>query len=324
MGPTTALQRPDLGATLEEFDVMAASQGMIADQVAPAVDVAEPSMNIGKLPIEALLANRDTARAPGGKYARGDYEFEHFSFTTEEHGAEEPVDDKLRKVYARYFDAEVVATRRAQDVVLRNREKRVAALLFNATTWTGGNLFLDVTNEWDDLANATPITDMLTAIEKVFTNSGLEPNALICNRFVLRNLMNCNQVVDRIKSAGFDDPKNISLPALAQLLFPAIPGARIIVSGAPKNTANPNKAASIARIWSNEYAMIARVASSNDVREACVARSFHYVEDGSELNGLVETYRDESVRSDIVRVRHETDELVMYKEAAFLLGNITT
>lgn len=324
MSPTSALQRPDLGATLEEFSLDAANQGLIGDAVAPSIDVTQTSENIGKLPLEALLANRDTARAPGGKYARGNYKFETFAYATEEHGAEEPVDDKLRKIYARYFDCEAVATRRARDVVLRNREIRMASLLFNPTTWNGATLFANVTNEWDDKTNAVPIDDILAAIERMFALSGLEPNALICNKFVLRNLMNCASVIDRIKSAGFDDPKNISLSALAQLLFPATPGARIVVAGAGKNNANPGQSASIGRIWSNEYAMIAKIAMTNDPREACVARQFHYTADGSEDGGAVETYRDETVRGDVVRVRHDSDELVMYTEAAQLLGNITT
>jgi hypothetical protein len=38
----------------------------------------------------------------------------------------------------------------------------------------------------------------------------------------------------------------------------------------------------------------------------------------------VESYREEQTRSDIIRVRHDVDELVLYKDAGFLLGNITT
>ncbi len=322
--PSSALQRPDLGATMEEFDVEAARKGFIADMIAPAVDVIETAANIGRIPIEALLANRDTARAPGSGYSRGDYKFEDFYYTTSEHGAEEVVDDKLRKVFARYFDTEVIAARRALDVVLRNREKRVAAMLFNATTWTGGSLTTAIGDEWDDLGNAVPIDDIMAATEKVYVGIGANPNALILNSKVLRNLMNCDQIIDRIKFSGKDDPKNVSLSALAQLLFPGVPNARIVVAGSPKNTANPGQTAAISRVWSDEYVMVAKIADSMDPAEPAVARSFHYTPDGSELNGRVESYREESVRGDIVRVRHETGEKVMYTEAAHLLSNATT
>ena len=55
----------------------------------------------------------------------------------------------------------------------------------------------------------------------------------------------------------------------------------------------------------------------------CIGRCFHYAEDGSEEMGHIETYRDEPVRSDIVRVRHEIDEQVLLVAAGHLLDNIT-
>ena len=49
----------------------------------------------------------------------------------------------------------------------------------------------------------------------------------------------------------------------------------------------------------------------------------HWQEDGSQVDGRVETYRDETIRSDVVRVRHDVDEKVLYTEAADLLSNVT-
>ena len=40
--------------------------------------------------------------------------------------------------------------------------------------------------------------------------------------------------------------------------------------------------------------------------------------------GMVESYREEAVRGEVIRVRHDTAEVVLYKEAAHLLSNITT
>jgi hypothetical protein len=37
----------------------------------------------------------------------------------------------------------------------------------------------------------------------------------------------------------------------------------------------------------------------------------------------VESYRDEKVRGDVIRVRHDVDEIVLYPEAGHLLSNIT-
>ena len=322
--PSSALQRPDLAATFESFDLEGSRRQFIGGAVAPTVEVQLQSANVGKLPLAALLAERDTARAPGGGYTRGDYQFDTFSFACEEHGAEEPVDDRLAKIYARYFDAEAVATKRALDVVLRNRERRVAALLFNASTWTGSSLTTAITNEWDDATNATPIADVFAAAEKVIAGSGLVANALILNSFVFRNLCNTDEIVDRAKYAKVADVARLTPLDLAAILFPDVPGAKIVVAGGIRNSANEGATASPARIWSNEYAMVARIAETVDPQEPCVARSFHWAGDGSQADGRVESYREEKVRSNIIRVRLDSDEVTMYAQAAHLLSNATT
>ncbi len=328
MSPSNALQRPDLGASLEEYDVLADRAGYIADKVAPSIDVAQQTANIGRLPLEALLFQRNTKRAPGSPYSRGNYKFEDFSYATAENGTEETVDDRLAKIYRRYIDAEQVATKRAQGVILRNREGRVASMLFNTGTWTGPTLTTGVTNEWDDFTAATPFADVQAAVLKVFNATGLSCNALILNSEVFKNLVQCQDIITRAVDLGLiqtrNELDNLTAQMIARLLFPDVPDAMIVVAGGVKNGANTGQTASPARIWNGEYAMVARIARSNDPQEPCVARSFHYTEDGSSLDGTVETYREESIRGDVVRVRHETAEVVMYKEAAHLLSNITT
>jgi hypothetical protein len=98
----------------------------------------------------------------------------------------------------------------------------------------------------------------------------------------------------------------------------------IIVNGGAKNTAKEGQSVTFDKLWSDEYAMVCRVATTSDPREPCIARTFHWDEDGSSIGGTVETYRDERIRGDVVRVRHETDEFVMYKELGHLLYNVTT
>jgi hypothetical protein len=66
------------------------------------------------------------------------------------------------------------------------------------------------------------------------------------------------------------------------------------------------------------------VATDQDIRTPCVARTFHWSEDGSQIGGTVETYYDDPRRSNIVRVRHQVDELVLYPETGHLISNVTT
>lgn len=320
--PTSALStlRLDLAESFMEFELEAQRRGFIADRVLPVVEVMKQAGNFGKIPIEQLLQQRDTARSPGSGYARGKFTFGKATYTCEEHGAEEAIDDREAAMYRDYFDAEQISTQRALDVVLRNAEIRAAALIFNATTWTSNTTA--VTNEWDDLVNAVPLTDVEAAVQAVWAASGLWPNVMIIDRKVFRNLRNCEQIIDRIKYAGIMDPAagNITAAAMAQVFDLD----EIIIAGSPKTTAIEGQDTVIAGIWDDEYAMLCRVATSQDMREPCIGRTFHWGDDGSALRGTFETYREEKVRSDIVRVRHDVDELVLYVEAGHLLSNITS
>ena len=317
--PTSALTtlRPDLAGSLEEFSSEADRVGFIAHRVLPVFETAKQSGTFGRIPIEQLLQTRDTARAPGSGYARGQFTFGTDTFACSEHGAEEPVDDREAAMYAEFFDAEQVSSQRALDAVLRNAEIRVAAAVFNATTWTPTT----ITNEWDDLANAVPLTDVEARVQAIYAASGLWPDTLIINRKVFRNLRNCAQIIDRVKSQGFMDVRagNITELALSQAF-----DLNLIVAGGTKNTANESATASLSPVWSDEYAMVCKIIQGNDIREPGLGRTFHWNEDGSSIDGRVESYRDETVRSDIMRVRHDVDEKILYTEAAALLDNVTT
>lgn len=326
-GPSTTLStlRPELAAFLD-FDLAADRAGYIGAMVAPIMDVALQSDNPGRIRLADLLPDLDgdsTKRAAGSNYSRGKFDFEKFTYATEEHGHEETIDDRDRRRYRHLIDAEAVAVQRALTYVLGNYERRVADLLFNTTTWTGASLTTAVSNEWDDFTNATPVDDVLDAVQKVYSISGLDANAMWINKTVFQNLQQCDQIQDVLASSGAGESYKVG-NVTAQKLAEVLGLQFVFVAGGSRNNANPGQTPSPTRLWSGEYAMVGKVATSNDIREPCVARTFHWDEDGSSVGGTVEQYREEGVRGDVYRVRFDSDEVVMYKEAAHLLSNITT
>ncbi len=310
--------RSDLGGSLMEFDLIADRDGYIANRVFPVFEAATSVGQYGKIPLEQLLQQRETVRAPGSNYSRGNFTFEKLTFATEENGAEEPVDDREAELYRDFFDAELIAAARAQNSVVRNQEQRVADLVFNTTTFTGSSLYTDIATTWATYASATPIDNVQAAADKVYANSGLYANALICNRFAFRDLKRCAQVIDAIEASGAGSAAKLS-DISAELVAMALGLDMVIVAGGSKNSAKEGQTASVAQIWSSSYAMVARVCVTNDIREPGLGRIIHWGADGSNPEGLVETYRDESVRSEIVRFRHDVDEVLHYTECGHLL-----
>lgn len=318
LSPSTAITRPDLGLMMDEYDLEASRQGFIGLRLFRKLDVTEQAGVFGRMPIEELLKMRNTNRAPGSGYARQGARFEEDSYACKENGAEEPVDDREANMYRYRITAEKVAVNRAKDAVLRNHEVRVATKVYDTAVWTGSALTTAVSTQWQTVASATPITDVKNAKKKVFDGSGLMPNALVINWHQAEYLRESAQILDRIKYSGKDDPKAVTTEILAQ----ALDLKYILIAGGQYNSATAPGALALTKIWSNTYAMICRIAETDDVREPCIGRTFHYTGDGSEIDGRVEQYRDEPVRSEVFRVRHDTDEKLLYPQAAHLLTNV--
>jgi hypothetical protein len=309
---------------MEEFSLEADRNGFIGYQAYPVFEAAKSSGSFGIIPVEQLLHDADFhARAPGSGYARGSYKFEPASYTTLEYGWEEPVDEDEAEMYAEYFDAEMVATQRARDVVLRNAEKRIAAAVFNATTFAAYTT--GVTNEWDTnhTTNAVPIDDVEAACQAVWSQCGLWPNAIIMNRHVFRNLRNLDQILERISASGAGD-KIRAEDVTAQQLSAVFDLPHVLVAGGAKSTAKEGQTIAFDDIWSSEYAMVCRIAESNDIREPCIGRTFHWSATGSEIGGHIESYEEAQTRSTIIRCRHRVGEKGLYVQAGHLLSNVTT
>lgn len=315
-----ATLRPDLAGSFMEFDIEMQMSGFGAMRLAPPVDVLKQAGNFGKIPIEQLAKTRDSKRGPGSRYNRGTFDFDDASFSCEEHGIEEPVDDRTASMYADYFDAESVATKRARWGVMANYEQRVCDLCSDTAIWTGATLTTAASTPWTTTATATPIANVRAAKLAVRASSGLMANALVLswNRFQV--LKDCAEIVDRVKYSGFQDPTRRSITAEA--LAAVFDLDFLIVMGGVKDGGVEGATFSGSSFWTDTKAMVCRVATSNDPQEPCIARTFHWSEDGSAMGGTVETYRSEEVRGNVVRCRQDTDEIRMYVEAGHLLTSV--
>ena len=94
MLPSTAITRTDLASTFHEFDVVMSRKRFIGPRALRPRLVGVQAADVGKVPIEALLRNASDARSAGAGYKRDDFEFTKFSYTTDEHGREAPLDDR--------------------------------------------------------------------------------------------------------------------------------------------------------------------------------------------------------------------------------------
>lgn len=289
---STTFERPDLGAAYESFDHLSLMNGLVGLRVLKPFKVNAASGNFSVVPpTEYHRDNAAVKRAPGAGYHRDELRFGQQSWACEERGAEELLDDRERAAYGYTgirFDQ--IGADRAVAKVLRNLEIEVASLIQDSTTYS--SQATSAGTAWTTHASATPISNLLAARQSFRNLNGVYPNAVVIEDRALTELEQCAEYLDRVKYTTAPGDQS-SLSALAAVLKVD----EIIVAASSRNTAGAGLAASFSGIWNPAIVSLVRVAKSDDLREMCTGRTF-MLEDL-----IIDEYRDESRRSDVIRAR---------------------
>jgi hypothetical protein len=296
----TALQRPDLGESAFEINQEAPTMGYIGSIVFPYHRVRVNSMEYPVMPKELLLQLLDTSRGPSGHYNRWEGQFESGFFKTYERGLEAVRDDRFLAMYESLFDYELMLTRVNQEGIMRKMEYDIAAKVFNTAQFTPHNAAVN----WATVDSATPKKDIDEG-KKALRLNGVTPNCLIVTYSQFLDLQRNAEIQARVYQI-FPDAMKTGDVTIAHLRS-YFDVEQVLVAGAIYNSAQRNQDAEIAEIWGDRYAMLCRIArQGSDITEPCIGRTFLWNEGaGAEL--IVEEYRDESVRSDVIRNRHDVD-----------------
>ena len=309
-GARLATQRRDLESFVE-FDLIANRAGFIGYQVLPMLDVSYQADNFGRIPQDQLARLAEVERTSQGGYNRIHWTFEDDSYQTREYGLEGPIDRRNARIYREVVDAYRATTAIVTHNILARAELRVAAEMaaaaFNSTavgtSWLPANA-----------ATNTPITDVKDASQRVRDAMGQYANAAIMTRFEFRNCQESDQVHQRIHAMGAGGPIKPT-DITKELLAQCFDVEKVIVADSCYDD-SPEDAdgsgANLVDIWERGTIYVCKLAKTQSIEESCVGRTFHWTGDGSTANGTVETYYEEKVRGDVVRVRHETDEKIIY------------
>lgn len=307
---TQSVPRLDLGQALEEYPLT--TGGFIADRIMPVLNVPKKEGAFSVITRESILRARNVKRAKGSAYSRDSFDKDDVSYRCEEYGHEQILGDDEVAYYASEFDAEMVAAAMAASVVAREREKRVASAIFNATTWTGSTLYTDLATDWDNIASL-PVNDVNTAKEKIRQNCGLAPNTMVISAAVVPWLKANTDLKARLAYVMALTDSAIT-GALAELF--GIPN--VLIAGAVYNTGGEGETFAGSDIWSDNYCWLGVVPQTPNPAEPGACRTMLWTGD-SPSTFTVDTYREEQTRSNIYRVRHHVQEKVIDPNFAHLL-----
>ena len=302
---TAVTARADIAVQLQEYDTTAAAARFIGRRAAP---IFESPVCDGRYPImnrENFKKRTDNARSADGRYNRIPGQVGEGTFTCEDYGLEGVIDDRKRKRYASLFDAEVAVSRQLYFQTLLNHEYR-AALLFSGGGFTNHN----VATAWTTVAPAVPLTDIQPGLDAIQDKCGAAPEqcSVIIPRVDFREMLATTQVINKtLYTYPGIQPANLQAAQIAAML-----GVKqILVASGVVDSTEEGVAETVAQIWTAAILYICVCADENDsLEEPSAARTILWTEDSPELP-VTESYRDDPIRSDIIRVRQDSDEVLI-------------
>lgn len=254
---------------------------------------------------------QDIRRAPGTPFKRITAKISDDSFACKGYGLEQPVPDEDRAKYASVMQADLGATRKLTDVIKINHEIRVRekVLALAATASPGVKWLSDDSN---------PKVDVDAVKEAIRKAIGVRPNVMTLSRRVMNRLEVHPKLLDLFK---FTTPGLMNEQKLASYF--GIP--RIAVAEQVIATNQEGQAVTADDIWDDDV-VLAHVNPGTDLMQLNLGRTFYWDAFGSTgPDGVpiqIETYRDDTVKSDIHRALHQTDEKVVGASAGYVLTDV--
>jgi len=315
---SAAVLRADINVLVEEASE--AASNLIGARVMPPFEVDEQT---GQYPVfkkgKGELINDDvTERTPGGSYGRVRRTYENDTFDCVDRGLEEEVDDTYKKNVARYFSAEVTAAKHVMNQVALGHEIRVAAEITgsNATTNFGSGTAAAVNYTEANIATINFVKDVFDAVERL-NNNAESPNTIVMSSNVWQRVRRATLTQNFLRGNLGDASSTMNVtPNAVASAFAESGIEQVLVGRAVKNSAKKGQTYSATSIWGNTYIWVGKVAGGDFANQGA-GRTLVWNKEGGLY--VTETYREESKRSDIVRVRQNTAEKIIDGAAGTLI-----
>ncbi len=313
---TTAIVRNDLGTIAWEYALDAANRGFVGMEIFPLFDTPKQAGEYPIITVESFLKMHKTARAARAAYNRSDYTFTKGTFACSENGFEELLDDSERSLYGdAQLDAEIIATMRAVDVVLKQQEQRQLTKALSTASLPDSA----VSVTWGTPATATPRADVFTAKEAMRSTYGMKPNLMVVSEKTKNDLLLTAEITDALK---YTNPIELGGDeAQIRILAQYFGIEKLRVASAQKDTAKKGQSKTLGDMWTNTVCGLYHSDASRDLKKPSIGRTFLWTQDSPE-NIVTEQYRADGNRSDVFRARQYTAEEYMFVGAAYLLTGV--
>jgi hypothetical protein len=281
-----------------------APRGYLADAILPPVPVVKESA-IFWVYDKTNFDIPESKRAPRSDYAKIDWTVTQDTYLAEEYGLEGEIDDEERENASAPLDLDIDTTEIITDMILNNREKRVADLVMSTGTITQ-NVTLTGTNQWSDYSGTSdPATNVKTARTTIFDATGYVPNKMLMGYKVFEALKLHPDILDRIKYSE----RAVITPAILAALFEV---DEILIGGVLRKTSKEGQAVALADVWGKDCLLF-----YSEPRPALRRASFGY--QMRQKNLRVFRYREDRRNTDVIRVTEKQDEKIVATALGYLI-----
>ena len=314
---TTAIVRNDLGTIAWEYAMEASQRGFVGDRIFPVFETSRKEGEYPVITVESFLKAQPTRRAPQSAYNRSDYTFKNQTYSCEENGFEELLDDSERALYGdAQIEAEAIAVMRAVDVVLRRKEARQITMAIDTASIDNAGAAVP----WSTAATATPRIDVLAAKEAMRSNYGVKPNVMVISDASKNDLLLTAEITDALK---YTNPIELGGEDAQLAVLASYFGVdQVIVADAQIDSAKKGQSKSLSDLWTNTICGLYKVASGRDLKEPSFGRTMLWTSDSPQMM-VTEQYREDSKRSDVFRARQNTDEVYTFVGAGRLITAVS-
>lgn len=278
------------------------TEGYVADKVLPPVPVLKESAAFWVYD-KSNMDTPDSKRAPRTGYNRVDWSVSQDQYLCEQYGLEGEIDDEQRENAAEPLNLDVDTTEIVTDMVLNNRERRVAALVTDTAVMTQ-NVTLSGAGQWSD-PDSDPIGVVKTARTTIFDVCTLRPNVMMVQNAVFEALKLHPAILERIKYSE----RAIVTPALLASLFEV---DEFLVASAKRRSSKEGQTDAITDIWGKHALLFYR-----EARPSLKRASLGYQMRQHDLK--VFRYREDKIDTDVIRVAEKQDEKIVAAQCGYLI-----
>jgi len=294
---TSATFNPVLSEALNKIG----ANQFVGTKILPVRDVTTKNGQYATFGEDQFDLNASKERASGSLFSRRDFAYGQQDYSCRQYALEGvlPDEDESKANDDGISDAKGAIAQKLQRDLMVGHELRVAALMnaaaFNSTA---------VTDTFNDVSGAKPIQDIQNAVERLNGNGFYDGIALIIETALFNKMINTNDVRGIFNGNGQYTNRQVIMDALGV--------NEIIITPTRYNSAAKGKAASRSKIWPTGHFFVGQVASG-DFANGGFGRTLSYGPDGGVFSA--EDYRDEPIKSNVLRVLNCVDEVIINTNA---------